>query len=422
MMAGEARLLLLGWSFRGAEASRTVRERIALTSAEVREALDRMRGEGVVSESVIVATCHRSEIYGVSDDDRPFERLADLMSRWRGLDVAEVTRASFSREGEEAARHLFRVATGLDSMALGESEVLGQVRQALRLAKEAGSTRSVMHRMFESAMAAGKRVRTETEIARRPLSVASIGLELAAKVFGDLTERAILVLGSGDTGALFARQAIEAGARDVRLANRTPERAEALACRIGAAQVAWEDLAQALEDADVVVGATSSPTPVVSREAAEAAMRGRRGRPMFFLDLAVPRDIAPDVAEVYNVFCAGLEDLEGVADENRKRRGREIPQAESIMEEELARFLGWMGNLAVVPTVNDLRARLAALRDAELSRIPPEDRERFRAFADAIASKLLHEPMRRLKSEDDTSRKLDRVEAVRHLFDLDRSE
>ncbi|HVH06664.1 MAG TPA: glutamyl-tRNA reductase [Myxococcota bacterium] len=421
-MAGEARLLLLGWSFRGAEASRTVRERIALTSAEVREALDRMRGEGVVSESVIVATCHRSEIYGVSDDDRPFERLADLMSRWRGLDVAEVTRASFSREGEEAARHLFRVATGLDSMALGESEVLGQVRQALRLAKEAGSTRSVMHRMFESAMAAGKRVRTETEIARRPLSVASIGLELAAKVFGDLTERAILVLGSGDTGALFAQQAIEAGARDVRLANRTPERAEALACRIGAAQVAWEDLAQALEDADVVVGATSSPTPVVSREAAEAAMRGRRGRPMFFLDLAVPRDIAPDVAEVYNVFCAGLEDLEGVADENRKRRGREIPQAESIMEEELARFLGWMGNLAVVPTVNDLRARLAALRDAELSRIPPEDRERFRAFADAIASKLLHEPMRRLKSEDDTSRKLDRVEAVRHLFDLDRSE
>ena len=173
---------------------------------------------------------------------------------------------------------------------------------------------------------------------------------------------------------------------------------------------------------DVVVGATASPTPVVSREDVEAAMRSRRGRPMFFLDLAVPRDIAPDVAEVYNVFCAGLEDLEGVAEENRKRRGREIPQAESIMEEELARFLGWLGNLAVVPTVNDLRARLAALRDGELSRIPPEDRERFRAFADSIAAKLLHEPMRRLKSEEDASRKLDRVEAVRHLFDLDPSE
>ena len=422
MTSGEARLLLLGWSFRGAEASRSVRERIALSAEEVREALDRMRGEGVVREGVIVATCHRSEIYGVSDGEQPFERLATLVSQWRGLDVAEVTRASFTREGGEAARHLFRVATGLDSMALGESEVLGQVRQALRLAKEAGSTRAVLHRMFECAVAAGKRVRTETEIARHPLSVASIGLELATKVFGDMAERRVLVLGAGDTGALFAEQAVAAGVRDVRVANRSPERAAALAARIGGAAVPWEHLPRALPEADVVVGATASPTPVVSRADAEAAMRGRRGRPMFFLDLAMPRDIAPDVAGIYNVFSAGLEDLEGVAEENRKRRSREIPQAESIMEEELARFLQWLGNLAVVPTVNDLRARLAALRDAELSRIAPEDRERYRAFADAIASKLLHEPMRRLKSEDDTSRKLDRVEAVRRLFDLDRSE
>src|SRR5262249_46562682 len=279
--SGEARLLLLGWSFRGAEASRTVRERIALTTDEVREALDRMRGEGVVRESVIVATCHRSEIYGVSDDERPFERLAALMSQWRGLDVGEVTRASFSREGGGAARHLFRVASGLDSMALGESEVLGQVRQALRLAREAGSTRSVLHRMFESAVAAGKRVRSETEIARHPLSVASIGLELATKVFGDLTERAILVLGAGETRALFAEQGVAGGARDVRVANRSPEKAEALAKRIGGKPVAWGDLAIALPEADVVVGATASQTPVVTRPDAEAAMRRRRGRPMF---------------------------------------------------------------------------------------------------------------------------------------------
>ena len=422
MNAGDARLLLLGWSFRGSDASHSVRERIALTSDEVREALDRMRGEGVVREGVIVATCHRSEIYGVSDDAEPFERLATLMSRWRGLDVAEVTRASFSREGADAARHLFRVASGLDSMALGESEVLGQVRQALRLAREAGSTRSVLHRMFEAALAAGKRVRSETEIARHPLSVASIGLELATKVFGDMAERTVLVLGAGDTGTLFAEQAVDAGVRDVRIANRTPERARELVARIRGTAVPWEDLPRALPEADVVVGATASPTPVVTRADADAAMRRRRGRPMFFLDLAVPRDIAPDVAEVYNVFAAALEDLEGVAEENRRRRGREIPQAEAILEEELARFVAWLGNLAVVPTVNDLRSRLAALRDAELARVPEADRERFRAFADSIAAKLLHEPMRRLKSEEDASRKLDRVEAVRHLFDLDRGE
>jgi glutamyl-tRNA reductase len=422
MSANDARLLLLGWSFRAPEASRTVRERIALTADEVREALERMRGEGLVREGVIVATCHRSEIYGVSEDEQPFERITSLMSTWRGLDVAEVTRASFTREGGEAARHLFRVASGLDSMALGESEVLGQVRTALRVAKEAGSTRAVLHRMFEGAVAAGKRVRTETEIARHPLSVASIGLELATKVFGDMAERTVLVLGAGDTGALFAEQAVSAGVRDIRVANRTASRAEALAARLGGKAVAWEDVSRTLPEADVVVGATSSPDPVVTRADADAAMKRRRGRPMFFLDLAVPRDIAPDVTEVYNVFAAAIEDLEGVAEENRRRRSREIPQAEAILEEELGRFMAWLANLAVVPTVNDLRARLAALRDGELARIPPEERERFRAFADSIAAKLLHEPMRRLKSEADASRRLDRVEAVRHLFDLDRHE
>ena len=422
MNTGDARLLLLGWSFRAPEASRTVRERIALTSDEVREVLERMRGEGLVREGVIVATCHRSEIYGVSEDEQPFERITTLMSTWRGLDVAEVTRASFTREGGEAARHLFRVASGLDSMALGESEVLGQVRQALRVAKEAGSTRAVLHRMFESAVAAGKRVRTETEIARHPLSVASIGLELATKVFGDMAERTVLVLGAGDTGALFAEQAAAAGVRDIRVANRTATRAEALAARLGGKAVPWDDLPGALPEADVVVGATSSPDPVITRADADAAMRRRRGRPMFFLDLAVPRDIAPDVKDVYNVFAAGIEDLEGVAEENRRRRSREIPQAEAILEEELARFMTWLANLAVVPTVNDLRARFAALRDAELARIPADERERFRAFADSITAKLLHEPMRRLKSEADASRRLDRVEAMRHLFDLDRNE
>jgi glutamyl-tRNA reductase len=183
--------------------------------------------------------------------------------------------------------------------------------------------------------------------------------------------------------------------------------------------VPWENLARTLPEADVVVGTTASPTPVVSRSDVEAAMHERRGRPMFFLDLAMPRDFEAGVAELYNVYVFGLDDLGAVAEENRRRRSREIPLAEAILEEELERFLAWFGNLAVVPTLNALRARLAALRDAELERLPADERERFRAFADAIAARLLHEPLRRLKSESDASRKLDRVEAVRHLFDLD---
>ena len=416
--SGEARLLVLGWNFRSDAI--TVRERIAFSGEDVREALERIRGRGLMSEGVIVATCHRSEIYGITDGEGTDLELTRLIAEWRGIDFAEATQASFYREGAEAVRHLFRVASGLDSMALGESEVLGQVRTALRLARETGSSRSVLHRLFESALAAGKRVRTETDIARHPLSVASIGFGLATKVFGEMADQTLLVLGAGDTGALFAQQAAEAGVRDIRVSNRNPQRAEALTEKIGGRCVPWEEVVSTLAEADVVVGATASPELVVRHDDVEQAMRQRRGKPMFFLDLAIPRNIDPSVSQIYNVYAYGLDDLEGAAEENRRHRRREVPRAEAILEEELGRFLGWFGNLAVVPTLNDLRNRLIALRDAELARIPAEERERFRAFADAIASKLLHEPLRRLKSETDASRKLDRVEAVRHLFDLDR--
>jgi glutamyl-tRNA reductase len=183
--------------------------------------------------------------------------------------------------------------------------------------------------------------------------------------------------------------------------------------------VPWDSLERALEEADVVVGTTASPLPLVGRDAVDAAMRARRGRPMFFLDLAVPRDIDPRVEEIYNVYAYGLEDLEGLAEENRRRRSREIPLAEGILEEELSRFVAWLGNLSVGPTWQALRGKLARLRDEELARLPAADRERFRGFADAIASRLLREPLRKLKAEPDASRKLDRVEALRHLFGLD---
>ena len=414
---GEAKLLLLGWNFRTAAMS--VRERVAFSSEEIPEVLRRMQGEGLVTEGVIVATCNRSEIYGVADRDGANENLTRRISEWRGLEMAEAEAGSFYREGAEAARHLFRVAAGLDSLALGESEVLGQVRTALRVAKEAGATRSVLHRMFESAVAAGKRVRTETEIARHPLSVPSIGFELATKVFGDMAERTILVLGAGETGTLFAEQASGAGVKDIRIANRSRARGDELAARIRGRAVPWEELSRALPEADVVVGTTASPEPVVTKAGVEKAMHERRGSPMFFLDLAMPRDFEEGIAGLYNVYAYGLDDLREVAEENRRRRSREVPKAEAILEEDLAKFLLWFGNLAVIPTLTGLQTRLATLRDAELARIPEGERERFRAFADSIAAKLLHEPMRRMKAEQDASRKLDRVEAVRHLFDLD---
>jgi glutamyl-tRNA reductase len=416
--AHDARLVVLGWDFRGANGA--VRERVAFTAEEVRDGLRRLLGEGVVAESVIVSTCHRSEIYGLAAGEECGDELARFVSEWRGLDRGVLEEAGFRRFGTEAARHLFRVAAGLDSMAIGESEVLGQVRQALSIARETGSSRAVLHRLFESAVRAGKRVRTETEIAVHPLSVASIAVELADKVFGDLGERTLLLLGSGETGTLFARHALEAGLRDLVIANRTREHAEELAARVNARVIPWESVPLEIATADVVVGTTASPHPVVHRGHVEAAMRQRKGRPMFFLDLAMPPDIDPGVKGLYNVFVYDLDGLQDIATENRRRRAREIPRAEGILEEELERFFGWYGNLSVIPTVTDLKRRLEEIRDGELGRLTAEDRERLRPLADSMVAKLLHEPMRRLKSEADPARKLDRAEAIRHLFDLDR--
>jgi glutamyl-tRNA reductase len=415
---GSVRLLLVGWNFRVTESA--IRNKIAFTADEVRDGLRSLVGRGIVAEGVIVSTCHRSEIYGLCGEDALVDQHLPLfLSEWRGVKEDDLTRTAFWREGADAARHLFRVASGLDSMALGESEVLGQVRQALRLARESGSTRAVLHRLFESALAAGKRVRNETEIARHPLSIVSIGFELATKVFGDLSSRTVLVLGAGETGSLFARQASEAGVRDLRIANRTAETAMTVAAQVHGIAVRWEDVARELSESDVVVGTTASPRPVVRRDDVENAMRLRRGKPMFFLDLAVPPDVDPAVRDIYNTYVYGVNDLEGFAEENRRRRTREIPLAESILEEELAKFMGWMGNLSVIPTVTQLKGKFDRIRDEELARLPEAERERFRAFAESLSARMLHEPMRRLKSEPETARRLDRVEAVRHLFGLD---
>ncbi len=416
--AQDTRLALLGWNFR--TAAEAVRERVAFTPDEIRDALSKLIEGGVIAEGVIVSTCHRSEIYSFQRDDGGEERLTRFLSEWRGMDHEELTGNSFRRFGADAVRHLFRVAAGLDSIALGESEILGQVRTALRLARETGSTRSVLHRLFESAVSTGKRVRNETEIAMHPLSIPSIGFELATKVFGDLSGRTVLVLGAGETGSLFARHAIEAGVQDLRISNRTAERAHGLATRLGALTVSWETWRSELHAFDLVVGTTASPDPLIRRPEVEEAMRHRRGKPMFFLDLAVPHDVDPAVRGVYNVFSYSVNDLQGVAEENRARRAREIPVAEAIVEEELGAFLSWLGNLSVNPTIADLRRRMEQLRDYELARVGEADRERLRVSIDAFVARLLHEPMRRLKSEADPNRKLDRVEAVRHLFDLDR--
>jgi glutamyl-tRNA reductase len=424
---GSSQLLLVGWDFRTAALS--LREKLAFSPDRAREALARLTGSGLLSEGVIVSTCNRSEIYGLGASDDSLESLTAFVSEFQGVEAPEIASARYLRSGEGAARHLFRVAAGLESLAVGENQILAQVREAFHLAVELGATRSVMHRLFQKAMQAGKRVRTETDIGTHPISIPSIAFQLARKVFGDIQGRSILQVGAGETALLFLDLLRENGVENVTIVNRSLDHARHEAAARGFEARPWEDLPALLRRADIVATATGSSEPIISAAQIATAQEERRGTPFFLIDLAVPRDIEAAAASLYNVFLYTVDDLAGIGEANRAERLKEIPRVETILEEELAEFLRWYESLAVVPTVTSLRRKVERLRDEELDRtlahlrhLGEDEHRAIRRLADALIQKILHTPTVRLKDEVDPARKLDRLEAIRHLFGLDEEE
>jgi glutamyl-tRNA reductase len=420
----ESALVLVGWDFRHTPLD--LRERLAFSPDRTREALARLTAEGVLTEGVIVSTCNRSELYGFSP--RPEEAPAALtrfVAEFQSVSGAAIEAAGYRSSGAMAVEHLFRVASGLESLALGEDQILAQVRDAFRVASGAGATRAILHRLFQKAFEAGKRVRTETSLGGRPTSIPGVALELAGRLYEDLEKRAYLLLGAGETAAIFYDLLVARGATAIEVANRTFERAETL-CRRGGAARRWEERDARLAEADIVVTATSSPEPVVTASAVRSALAARRGRPMFFLDLSVPRNVEEEVARLDNAFVYGVDDLTPIAERNRRERESEVPRAEEILREEVSDFLAWYGSLAVVPTLTALRQRFETLRerefDAALERLPglaPADRESVRRLAASLVKTLLRRPTAALKDEEDPARRIERAESIRHVFGLD---
>jgi glutamyl-tRNA reductase len=418
-------LVFLGWNHRATPLD--LRERLAFSPERAREALEGLFREKVFSEGVIISTCNRAEIYGLTELEDGLTPLSAYLARFHGVDETILRSTALSGRGDVTVRHLFEVAAGLDSMVLGEAQILGQVREAHRRATEARTARTVTNRLFQAALECGKRVRTETELGSKPTSVAGIALSLTGRIFETLAGCRVLLLGAGETVELTASLLVEAGVTDLLFCNRSPEKAAALAAQAGGRTHPWEERVSAFAHVDIVLSATGSPEPVVRAEAVRRllAHHKRRG-PLLVLDLAVPRDVEPEVGDLPDVYRYDLDALGALARKNTAERQAEVPKANAIVDESVLKFEEWLAGLSHVDVLKGLRGKLEEIRLQELERnagklgkLGPSERELVQRITESLVAKILHGPTVGLK-EGDPSERLERAAAVRALFRLDR--
>jgi len=416
-------LLALGVSHKTAPVA--LRERLAFTEAQACEFAQSALATSEVREAVVICTCNRTEVYlVVGDSVRAEGDVLGLLAQRAEIRPTELAESIYSPRNCDAARQLYRVTAGLESMIVGEAEIQGQVRRAHEAALRAGATGPLSNRLFAAALSTGKRVRSETVIGRGRASVPSVAVDLALSVLGGLAECHVVILGAGETSELTARALAEQGAGTIFIANRHADRALHLAQRFGGSVVGLDGLPEQLTVADIVLSSTSSPHPIVGREELAEVMRGRDSRPLLLIDIAVPRDIDPHCAEIEGVSLYDIDDLQAVVARNLDTRASEVPRAQEIVEDEIQRFARWLGQLDVLPTVSALREHGAALVDQVLAEndgrwesASPRDLALVEAIARAVMSRLLHEPTIRLRSHGE-ARGHASIELVRELFGL----
>lgn len=343
------------------------RERLAVSTQELPARLNLALSCPGVAEALMLSTCNRSELYLVAQNGHPLDDPQGIYSRVLGVPDELFHGHSYVLHGPDAVAHVFKVASGADSMVLGETEIMGQLRRALDSARQAGTAGRVLSRLGDRALSVGKRVRTETKIDKGCMSVASVAADLARQIFDDLSLRRVLVLGAGEMGALVARRMMDNGASNLTVISRTFERAEALAADIGGTAVDFSEFTDELMVADVVIASTSSPHPLVTSRRIEAAAGAGRRRPMLLLDLAVPRDVEPQVREIDDVYLYDLDDLQQFAREIADQRMCELPVVEQIAEDEAREFMVWAKSQEVVPLVLSIRQQAEAIRDEEVA-------------------------------------------------------
>jgi glutamyl-tRNA reductase len=404
-----------------------LRERLALDEGDALRMQQELLAAGAGCEAVALSTCNRTELYLYSRDSLAARQAAlGMLARHAGVSSAELEPSTYSYSGDAAMVHLFRVTASLDSMVVGEAQIVAQMKAAYQQACEGGCTGLVFNRLFRHALEVGKRVRTETAIGERPVSVSSAAVELALQVFGTLKDRTVLIVGAGETSELTATHLKAHGIEKILVSNRTLAAAQDLAASVGGRAVPFEELEGHVAAADIVVSSTSAPQCVVSRELVERALRHRRQRPIFFIDIAVPRDIDPEINRVRNAYLYDIDDLHHVVEQNRDEREKEARHAERIVRQELDNVNDWLRSLEVVPTIAVLRDSVEQIRQAELERLGAKmndlsdaQRAQVEQLTTSIVNKILHMPTVKMKELAGSEECYLYVEAVRTLFDLD---
>jgi glutamyl-tRNA reductase len=419
-------LFVAGLSHKNAPVA--LREQLAIEEDKLRELLQDLQAGDVLREIVVLSTCNRVEVYGVADAPGEARALAfRSLCRHRGVDLGTVEPLLYTHLEADAVRHAFRVAASLDSMMIGEPQILGQVKDAFGLAQVCETVGPQLHPLFSQAFSVAKRVRTETEIARHAVSVSFAAVELAKKIFDGLSGRAVLLVGAGNMSELAAKHLVEQGAFPIYVANRTWGRAQDLARALSGTAVPWDELSTALAAVDIVVTSTGASEPVITRAAVTRIMHGRRGRPLFFIDIAVPRDVETGVDGLDDVYRYDIDDLKQVVDANLRERAREAYRAETLVEREVAKFMARQGDVEVIPTIVSLRARLEEIRLGEvrktLARLPdapPETRAAIDALSTAMVNKILHAPITKLRESSRAGASRSWLDLVHELFGLGR--
>ncbi|MDE0828814.1 MAG: glutamyl-tRNA reductase [Vicinamibacterales bacterium] len=417
-------LLLLGVSHHTAPVD--LRERVDFSRRGVVEALRELAIRPAPPEAVVVTTCNRAEIYVACEDTSTTRSdLGLFMSRFHDVPESELTPHLYAHTGADVARHLFRVAAGLDSLIVGEPQIFGQVKSAFATASSERCTGSLLNKLFMSSFAVGKKVRAETGLGEGAVSVSYAAISLARKIFGNLQERRVLVVGAGDMAELTALHLQSQQVAQIVVANRTLARAEALARKVGGAAVAWSAVDDELLHADIVVTATGSQTPVISAPSIDRVMRARRNRPLFVVDIGLPRDVDPAAGELEQVFLYNIDDLRAMISENLVRRQEQTAQAEVMIGREVDDFVIWQRSRGAIPTLVALRRRFEAVREAELERLAPrlnglsaDDRARVEDVTRLLVQKLLLEPTERLKTTPDEATAAQYADALTQLFSL----
>lgn len=413
-----------------------VRERLAVPREQIGESLAGLRQHASLSEVVLLSTCNRVEVYAVQPDAAAPDRIVDALAQLRGMSGEVVRRHCFVREHDNAARHIFRVAASLESMVVGEPQILGQVKDAWQLARERQTVGPILDRCLTMAFRGAKRVRTETDVARGGASVASVAVELARSIFGQLRGSTVALIGAGEMGRQAALHLRADGAEQLLVVNRSRERGEELAAAIGGRYLGWDQLEEALTKADVVItstgaNATAGSNYILEPRMMRRIMRARRGAPIFVVDIAVPRDVDPKVGKLDSVYVYDVDDLQKILGQNLQARGHEAEAAGLVLEQEIAAFLHWQRARALNPVIRDLRAHAHSIMQTELERallrlgqlgpLDESQREVVSALGHAITQKILHRPLKALRESAMQAEGDDLSGALRTLFALEQA-